>query len=294
MGFAESTKIAVSDVHSHLQDGRFGNDPDALAVYFDRARARGVCRFACCGTSPADWKKTAEIAKKYPDVLPAFGVHPWNVGRIQGDWATALKTMLDATVAADGVSGAAIGEVGLDFAVRNLDAAAQEAAFRTQLEIASERRLPVVVHSTRSNDLTLKILRDYPNVPVWLLHSWTATEAEIERALASNVFFSFSPRSVAPNAVRARETIAKAPRDRILLESDAPTPLPPNGYGKPASPIASFAVEARAEDGSLLSAPAAVVDVAVSIAAIRKTPVDELYRQIALNEKRFFQCWPKR
>ena len=291
MGFSVSTETMVSDVHSHLQDGRFGDD---LTVYFERARARGVRRFVCCGTSPADWKKTAEIAKKYPDVFPTFGVHPWNVGRIDGDWATALKIMLDATVGADGVSGAALGEVGLDFAVRDLDAAAQEAVFRTQLEIANERRLPVVVHSVRANDLTLKILREYSKVPVWLLHSWTASEEQIERALASNVFFSFSPRCVAPNAVRARETVAKVPRDRVLVESDAPTPLPPNGYGKPLSQIASFAVEARDADGTLLSAPASVVEVAEEIAAIRKTPVDELCRQIALNEKRFFQCWPKR
>lgn len=284
MDFVKST-VEISDVHSHLQDGRFGDD---LTVYFERAKARGVRRFVCCGTSPADWKKTAEIAKKYPDVFPTFGVHPWNVGRIDGDWATALKIMLDAT------PGAALGEAGLDFAVRELDAAAQEAAFRTQLEIANERKLPVVVHSVRANDLTLKILRDYSKVPVWLLHSWTATEEEIERALASNVFFSFSPRCVAPNAVRARETVAKVPRDRILVESDAPTPLPPNGYGKPLSPIASFAIQARDSDGVLLSAPASVVDVAEEIAAIRKTPIDELCRQIALNEKRFFQCWPKR
>ena len=291
MGFAELTGVGISDVHSHLQDGRFGDD---LTVYFERARARGVRRFVCCGTSPADWKKTAEIARKYPDVLPTFGVHPWNVGRIEGEWETALKMTLDATVCADGVSGAAIGEVGLDFAVRNLDAASQEAVLRKQLEIANERRLPVVLHSVRANDLTLKILRDYSKVPVWLLHSWTATEAEIERALASNVFFSFSPRCVASNAVRVRETVAKVPRDRVLVESDAPTPLPPNGYGKPLSPIASFAVEARDADGTLLSAPASVVDVAKEIAALRKTPADEFYRQLALNEKRFFQCWPKR
>ena len=289
--FAESTGTGISDVHSHLQDARFG---DNLSIYFERAKARGVRRFVCCGTSPADWKKTAEIAKKYPDVFPTFGVHPWNVGRLDGDWETALKIMLDATLGADGVSGAALGEVGLDFAVRNLDAAAQEAVLRTQLEIANERRLPVVLHSARANDLTLKTLRDYSKVPVWLLHSWTASEEQIERALASNVFFSFSPRCVAPNAVRARETVAKVPRDRILVESDAPTPLPPNGYGKPLSPIASFAVEARDAGGVLLSAPASVVDVAEEIAAIRKTPVDEFYRQLALNEKRFFQTWPKR
>lgn len=284
MEFAEST-VGISDVHAHLQDGRFGDD---LTVYFERAKARGVRRVVCCGTSPADWKKTAAIAKKYPDVFPTFGVHPWNVGRIDGDWTTPLKMMLDATGCA------ALGEVGLDFAVRNLDAAAQEAALRTQLEIANERALPVVVHSVRANDLTLKILRDYSKVPVWLLHSWTATEAEIERALALNVFFSFSPRCVAPNAVRARETVAKVPRDRILVESDAPTPLPPNGYGKPLSPIASFAVESRDLDGVLLSAPASVVDVAEEIAALRKTPIDEFYRQLALNEKRFFQAWPTR
>jgi hypothetical protein len=60
------------------------------------------------------------------------------------------------------------------------------------------------------------------------------------------------------------------------------------------SQIASFAIESRDADGVLLSAPASVVDVAEEIAALRKTPGDEFYRQLELNEKRFFQCWPKR
>lgn len=289
--FSTPPEAGFCDAHVHLQDGRFG---DELPRYFERARRRGVRRFVCSGTSPADWNKTAKIARTYPDVWPTFGVHPWFVGKSRGDWQTALKIVLDSTVAADGRTGAAIGEIGLDFIVREKNFVEQEDAFRFQLELANERKLPIVVHSVRANPSVLKALAEYSKIPTILLHGWVATRDEIEKAVDLGAFFSFSPRSVRPNAVRSRETIAAVPRDRILLESDGPNPLPPNGYANPTSSIATIALQERDADGALCCEPAAVADVAAEIGAIRSVKADEFFRQLALNERRFFQYWPRR
>ncbi len=289
--FATPPNVELCDAHVHLQDPRFGDD---LSFYFERARRRGVRRFVCSGTSPADWNATAQIAKTFPDVLPTFGLHPWFVAKTSGDWTTALKIVLDSTVAADGQTRAALGEIGLDFVVREKNFDAQEAAFRTQLEIANERRLPIVVHSVLANERVLQILPEYGKIPAILLHGFVGTPSEIDKASDLGAFFSFSPRSVRPKAAQARQTIAAVPRDRILLESDGPTPLPPNGYANPTSSISTIARQERDETGAILCEPAAVVDVAAEICAIRQTASDDFFRQLELNERRFFQSWPKR
>ncbi|MCF0234273.1 MAG: TatD family hydrolase [Thermoguttaceae bacterium] len=274
--------LEISDVHAHLQDPRFGED---LPLYVERARARGVRRIVCAGTSPGDWRRVDEIARKFEGVTPMFGLHPWNVARVSGDWLGALKISLDAAAARGAVG---IGEIGLDFIVREQNFAEQEAAFRTQLELAAEREKPVAVHSVRANERTLAILGEYPKIPAVLLHGWVGTPAETARAADLGAFFSFSPRSVKPNAKTARGAIAAAPRDRILLESDAPNLLPPNGYANPTSEIATIAVQIREADGTLRAAPSGVVDLVARICEIRGVSAEDFLAQLALNERRFF------
>lgn len=294
MSATQTTSFEFSDVHVHLQDKRFGASSDEVARYLDRARALGVRRFVCSGTSPADWNRTLDLTKKLDGVYPTFGTHPWHVGRISGDWLAILATLLDQTVAKDGRTRPALGEVGLDFAVQGCNEAVkqlQEDALRAQLDLASERALPVVLHSVRANDRVLKIMRQYSKTPAWLLHGWTATEREIDEALDLGAFFSFSQRSVHPNALRARATIAAVPRDRILLESDGPTPTPPGGYAGAPTTFSAISLQERDADGFLLAEPASLVSTAKEICAIRKTPQEDFFKQLALNERRFFQFW---
>ena len=294
---SETSSRGFADVHVHLYDKRFGATLEELGQYLERAKAHGVGRSVCACASPGDWNRAAEIARKFPDVYPSFGVHPWNCRRVSGDWLAPLANFLDAFVAYDGVTKAALGEVGLDFAVRDCDdalRAAQEKTLRDQLELADARKIPVAVHSVRSNDRVLSIIREYSNVPAWLLHGWSATPEEIERAVEIGAFFSFSARSVAKNARVSRETVARVPRDRILVESDGPTPLPPDGYGAAEGevPRKSIALQSRDEEGFLVAEPASILATAKEIALLRKTTLDDFFRQLTINERRFFASWP--
>ncbi len=288
-----ATKRSCADVHVHLQDKRFGETWEDVERYLERAREQGVVKLVCDGTSPADWKRTAEIARRFENVLPSFGVHPWNVGKISGDWLGVLKGLLDGFDAKDGETRAGLGEVGLDFAVRDCDESAkkaQEDALRAQLELANERAIPTTLHSARANDRLLKIMAEYPKIPVWLLHGWTATQEEVDRALELGAFFSFSRRSVDENARRARATILAVPRDKILLESDGPILLPPDGYAGNARVVL---VQARDADGFILDEPSSLWKTARSIGAIRGVNFDDFARQLSVNERRFFQNWLK-
>lgn len=297
MTVSEKSSRGFADVHAHLYDKRFGATLEETAQYLERAKTHGVARCVCACASPGDWNRAAEIAKKLPDVFPAFGVHPWNCRRVSGDWLAPLANFLDAFVAYDGVTKAALGEVGLDFAVRGCDdelRKAQEKTFRDQLELADARKIPVTVHSVRANEKVLSIIREYPNVPAWLLHGWRATPPEIENAVEIGAFFSFSARFVAKDAHALRDVVTRVPRDRILVESDGPTPLPPDGYGQEEGtpPRPSISIQARDEEGFILAEPASILATAKEIAVVRRMPLDDFFRQLTINERRFFANWP--
>jgi len=289
----KTTKWNGADVHVHLQDKRFGETWEDVERYLEREKEQGVAKFVCDGTSPADWKRTAEIARRFENVYPSFGVHPWNVGKISGDWLAVLADLLDSVVAKDGETRAALGEVGLDFAIRDCDddaKKAQEDALRAQLQLANERAIPTTLHSVRANERLLKIMAEYPKIPVWLLHGWIATQEEVDRALELGAFFSFSRRSVAENAKRARATILAVSRDKILLESDGPILLPPDGYAGNARAVL---VQGRDADGFVLDEPRSLQNTAREICSIRGISFDDFARQLEVNERRFFQNWPK-
>ena len=292
-----SNAFLITDVHVHLQDKRFGATWEDTELYIERAREKGVARFVCAATSPADWNRTAQIAQRFPNVLPTFGVHPWFYDKISGDWTQPLKMFLDAKFSNELQARAALGEVGLDFVVRNCDdevKAAQEETLRAQLQIANERGIPVVMHSVRANERALLCMKEFSKVPTWLLHGWNATPQEIERACELGAFFSFSKRNASPRAKRGRETIAAVPRDRILLESDGPTPVPPDGYDSNDPNWQTKVVQARGQDGFLLDEPAHIIATAREIAAIKKLELDDFLRQVQINERRFFANWTRK
>lgn len=290
----QSITFAITDVHVHLQDKRFGETWDETARYLERARERGVVRCVCAATSPADWNRTAQIARHFSNVIPTFGVHPWFYDKISGDWLAPLKMLLDSTFVNDFNARPALGEVGLDFVVRKCDENVkknQEETLRAQLQLADERAIPVVMHSVRANERVLACMKEFSNVPVWLLHGWNATANDVERACELGAFFSFSKRNVSPHAKRGRETVAFVPRDKILLESDGPTPVPPNGYDVDDPNWQTKVVQTRGQEGFLLDEPASVLATGREIAAIRNMDVDDFFRQIEVNERRFFAHW---
>ena len=290
MGTAPKKRM-FSDVHIHLADPRFGRNRQETQEYVDRAANVGVVKMICASASPADWNATAELAKYFDSVYAGFGVHPWSARKISGDWVSILKNLLTNFVAKNG-SKALLGEVGLDFAVRDCDQMEkemQEDAFRAQLAIADELKRPVAIHAVRANDRVLATMKEFPNVPVWLMHGWTATESEIEKALELGAFFSFSNRSTSPDAVKARATVAAVPRDKILLESDGPRPLPPNGYAGTSIVAPKIYFQRRDANGPILEDSSALLATAKEICAIRKTTEEDFFAQLEINERRFFR-----
>ncbi len=308
---SEERKLSWTDVHVHLQDKRFG---DNLDLVFDRARKNNVDRFVCSATGPADWTSVQKIGADNENVLVTYGIHPWFVNGISGDWENWLrlllqeafpfkirsesqeKSLLPVNPKTDSDEKIfrylpGVGEIGLDFAIREKNADVQEDYFRRQLALANEKKVPVVLHSVHAVDRVLEILADYRDIPLYLFHGFVGTEEQIRQTVDLGAFFSFSRRNTLPQNVKSLETIEKVPRDRILLESDGPTLVSGNTMSKHSAP--PVLIQQRSSDGFLLDEPARIRETLDELAGIRNMAPEKLALQLMINEKRFFMNWPR-
>ena len=175
-----------------------------------------------CATEPGDWDDVEALAATEGGVVPAFGVHPWYLpeGHTSANWLPELEERLLRW------PGAWVGEIGLD---RSAGPALelQEAAFAPQLELAGRLGRVCTLHCRRTWDRLNWYLarRKHREVPV-VLHSFSASLPVARQLLELNAWFSFSGALTRSRNARLPEVFKALPRDRVLLETDAPDLLP--------------------------------------------------------------------
>lgn len=206
------------DCHLHLQDPRF--EPCLPAILRDLRNA-GVTRLVVNGTHPGDWDAVAGLAARFPEVSASYGLHPWRVGTEPETWLLELEGRL----ASD--SGSGIGEIGLDRRVRGHDLPHQLPVLAAQLDLARRLRRPVTIHCLRAWGHLLDALENAALPQGFLLHSYGGPPELVDRFVALGAFFSLSGGFFRPGKEAKRAVFARVPRDRILLESDAPDMTPP-------------------------------------------------------------------
>lgn len=212
--------MEVHDAHCHYQ---FAEVPYAAV---ELARSEGVGYAVINGSSPADWPDVAALAARDPRNLPSFGLHPWDVPTAPAGWLDKLRRVLVAHPAAG------VGEMGLDRWIGGFDPDAQEAAFRAQLALAVELDRPLTIHCVRAIGPLMDILRTTA-LPRrgFLLHSWNGPVELVPELARLGAYFSFSAHHFPERKAHLRDQFAAAiPRERILVETDAPALCPAPEY----------------------------------------------------------------
>ena len=251
--------LSLIDTHTHLDDGAF--DPDREAV-IARARAAGVRAIVNVGFDPARWASTVALCAAHEEIYAVLGLHPHEAGT----WDESLARRLRAVLAGPKVIG--LGEIGLDFYRDYAPHAAQRAAFRAQLAIARELALPVVLHSRAAEGEVVATL-EAEGIGRGVLHSFSGTVAEARRALALGLHISLTGPVSFPKAASLRELARAIPLDRLLLETDCPYLAPQPRRGR------------RNE-------PAFLRFTAEAIAAARGEPVERIIAATGANARALF------
>ena len=215
----------------------------------------GLDLVGCAAVGEEGWPHLARIAADSPGVFPFFGVHPWGAGGVDNDLAARLRKQLAR-------SRGGVGEIGLD-RLRGPDLIDQAEVFRSQLLVATEMARPVVVHCVRAWGLLLEVLAGVELGAGFLVHGFNGSREVMCRLVDMGAMISFSADILRPDRARLVEILQEIPLDRILLETDSPSP--------------------RVAD------PVQVITLYKAIAPLLGMEDDELVDRIWLNGQSFFQ-----
>lgn len=263
--------MRLYDAHNHLQDERLA---PCLETVMERVTKAGVTRMVVNGAGEGDWPAVLALARRYPQVLPSFGYHPWYVQERTAHWQSNLIQFLD-------LIPSAIGEIGLDRWKEGLDLPAQEEVFLWQLRLAAERNLPASIHCLQAWGRLHDILRAEPLPRCgFVLHSYGGPRELIVPLAKLGAYFSLPGYYAHERKSKQRETFRHVPRERLLIETDAPDQLLPDERN--AYPLTD------ARTGKSLNHPANLSAVYQFAAELLAEPVEKLAAQVEANFLRVF------
>lgn len=207
------------DSHCHLDAPEF--DADRAAV-LAQARAAGVVAQVIPAVTAASWSGLRELCARESDLFPAYGLHPMFLAEHRREHLDALKAWVQRE------QPVAVGEFGLDFFLESLDPAEQQHYFESQLAIAAEAGLPVILHARRAVEATLLALKRYRGRLRGVVHSYAGSEEQARQLFDLGFLLGIGGPVTYPRAQRLRALVATMPIEFLLLESDAPDqPLMP-------------------------------------------------------------------
>ena len=204
--------MLIVDTHTHLDSFSDAEVSSILA----RARRVGVGAVISAGTTESTSRRAVELTSAFPDMFAGVGVHPMDLeGPIDDPAFVRLRRMASST---DKV--VVVSEIGLDFMEGMPDRAVQYQAFRRQIELARDLRLPIVFHSREAHAETLRVLREERAYEVGgTMHYFQADARTAEEAIDLGFLISLArPLLRLPHL---QEVAASLPLEHVVLETDA-------------------------------------------------------------------------
>ena len=217
------------DSHCHLAGREFAADLHAVVT---RARDVGIsrCLVILAAEDDAELVQAGKVRAAWPGVRFAVGVHPHQAHQFAND-PDASATLVARRLEQD-PDVCAIGEIGLDYHYDFSPREVQHSVFRSQLRLACERRLPVVIHTREAEDDTLRLIDEESRGALrGVFHCFSGTSAQAERALATGFHVSIPGIVTFPKSLELREAAKAIPEHRLLIETDSPylAPVPFRG-----------------------------------------------------------------
>jgi TatD DNase family protein len=255
------------DSHCHLDAPEFGADRDAVV---QRARAAGVGMLVLPAVAVAGFDGLVALAHRHR-LAYALGIHPLYVDG--ADDADLDRLALALQQYRDDPRLVAVGEIGLDHFVPGLDRARQERFYAAQLKLASQHKLPVILHVRRSADSLLKHLRRI-DVPGGIAHAFNGSRAQALQFADRGFKLGFGGAMTFERARQIRDLAATLPADVPVLETDAPDIPPQWLYVKAGE---------RAQRPPSRNEPTELPRIAQTLAALRGWSIEETAVRMAAN-----------
>ena len=251
----------IIDSHIHLDSQAFAADFEAC---LNRAQEAGVTRMLLPSTDENSSRRILQLMGLHHQISGALGLHPhqaaefdeqrspavWRELLTQGRWS-------------------AIGETGLECHYDFCPLEVQQASLQAQLELASETRLPLILHCRLAEQPLYEMLQPWAGKLQGVVHCFTGGWEWAQKFLKLGFYIGIGGLVTLPKAEEVHQVAQRAPADRWLLETDGPylSPVPFRGF-RNESCLLPVVVE--------------------RIAELRGQSVSEVVRQSAENASRLF------
>jgi len=210
----------VLDTHSHIDLPVFADDFDGV---LKRAREAGVTAQILPGVVRSRWQRILELSAEEHDLFPAVGLHPMYLSYHGTNDLEELRQL------ALGGRLVAIGEIGLDYYVKNANRFAQQELFEAQLAIAKEAELPVLLHVRKAHDQVQATIRRLKFTGGGIVHAFSGSLQQAEQYIKLGFLISVCGTITYDRATKIRLVAQKLPLTSLVIETDSPD-IPPSAH----------------------------------------------------------------
>ena len=223
------------DTHCHFDFPPFtGAEAESLHL----AQQSGVRDIIVPAVTADRFHGILSLAKKFPQLYAALGLHPLYIAQHTDDDLALLDTLLsqrDPRVVA-------VGEIGLDLFMETPMFEQQQRLLKAQFALAKRETLPVILHSRRSHDQLAAMLRQAKLPATGVVHGFAGSLSQAQAFIKLGFAIGVGGTISYARAQKTRQVMAQLPLSSLLLETDAPD-MPLQGFqGQPNRPERAAAV----------------------------------------------------
>lgn len=215
------------DTHCHFDFPPF---IDNIASSLTQLKSASIQALIVPSVASSHFKTVLSLAQQYPAIYAALGLHPIYQHDEQSltELSNGLLQSPEKLVA--------IGEIGLDKIVNTLSWQQQCFFFESQLQLAKQHDLPVILHSRKTHEELYKLLKKHDLPCRGVIHGFSGSYQQALQFVKLGYYIGVGGVITYARANKTREAIAKLPLNSLLLETDAPD-MPPFGLqGQPNRP----------------------------------------------------------
>lgn len=243
--------MLLIDTHCHLDVAAFDDDRDEVMA---RAAALGVTRIVVPAIKASTWDKLLALCATHEGLYPALGLHPLFLDSHAPEDVEGLRARLL------GTRPLAVGEIGLDFFVKQLDRTRQMELFKAQLRVARAAELPVLLHVRKAHEEVLAALGEIP-VRGGIAHAFNGSAQQAARYLRLGFKLGFGGTLTYAGSRKIKQLARELPDTALVLETDAPDML---------------VAARRGPNHSGRNSPEYLIDCLRALAEIRQRTVEEI------------------
>lgn len=213
----------IFDSHAHYDDSQFNED---RALVLKEIQENGVIGVLNCGSDLRGMNMSIELANSYDFIYAAVGIHPEYAQVVNEELIEEMRSH------AKNPKVRAIGEIGLDYYwEENPPREVQKKAFRMQMQLARELKLPVVIHDREAHQDTLEIMKEFSDVK-GVVHCFSGSVEFAKECLKLGYYIGITGVVTFKNAKVIKEVAKIVPLDKLLVETDCPYMAPTPYRGK--------------------------------------------------------------